>query len=199
MRKAQPGQLPDLLKGYIGIVTVTTARAIIMIRQCFYRHGKGEPIDTPLVMFPSITRVDADKGIPQCLKFLFNYGFYKFGLEFCLMGLVALIGTRLDFISVLYGIWLLILFAMKRTITARIWPFFQVFAIIALPIQYAFVVAPPTWLCIGKISKLNGKIRICERDGVKSFQQTFLRPKFIHFTLFSAQVFYFRLLRVHVK
>lgn len=151
MRKAQRGQLPDLLKGYIGIVVVTTMRAIIMIRQCFHRHEKGESLETPLVMFPSITRADADKGIPECLKFLFNYGFYKFGLEFCLMGLVALIGIRLDFISVLYGVWLLVLFWMKRTVTAKIWPFLQVFAIVALPIQYAFVVAPPTWLCIGEL------------------------------------------------
>ncbi|XP_043288582.1 piezo-type mechanosensitive ion channel component isoform X3 [Venturia canescens] len=148
MDKARTGELPYLLRGYIGMVTVTTIRAIIVIRQCFHRHEKGEPLETPLVMFPKITRADADKGIPECLKFLFNYGFYKFGLEFCLMGIVALIGTRLDFYSVLYGIWLLVLFSMKRTTTARVWPFFRIFAIVVLPLQYAFVVAPPTWLCI---------------------------------------------------
>ncbi|XP_063977086.1 piezo-type mechanosensitive ion channel component isoform X4 [Diachasmimorpha longicaudata] len=147
-KKAEPGMLPDLLKGYIGIVIVTTFRAIIMVRQCFYRHGKGQSLDTPQVMFPSITRADADRGIGDCLKFLFNYGFYKFGLEFCFMALVALIGTRLDFFSVLYGVWLLIMFAQKRRNIARIWPFFRIFVMILLPLQYFFVVAPPTWLCI---------------------------------------------------
>ncbi|KAL0119117.1 hypothetical protein PUN28_009604 [Cardiocondyla obscurior] len=148
MRKAMPGMLPELLKGYIGIVTVTTFRKIIRVRQWFYRHNRGEPLDTPQVMFPSITRMDADKGLPECLKFLFNYGFYKFGLEICLIGIVTLIGTRLDFYSVLYSVWLLLFFSLKRKTVARIWPCFRTFAIILLPIQYAIVVAPPSWLCI---------------------------------------------------
>ena len=151
MKKAGPGQLPELLKGYIGIITVTTVRKIIRVRQWFYRHGKGESLDTPQVMFPTITRADADKGLPECLKFLLNYGFYKFGLEMCLIGIVTLIGTRLDFYSVLYSVWLLLFFSLKRKIIARIWPFFRFFAIIFLPIQYVIVVAPPTWLCIGKM------------------------------------------------
>ncbi|XP_014483161.1 PREDICTED: piezo-type mechanosensitive ion channel component isoform X3 [Dinoponera quadriceps] len=148
MRKADPGGLPKLLAGYIGIVTVTTCRKIIRVRQWFYRIDKGEPFDTPQVMFPAITRADADKGIPECLKFLFNYGFYKFGLEMCLIGIVALIGTRLDFYSVLYCVWLLLFFSLKRKAVARLWPFFKFFAIIFLPVQYAIVVAPPSWLCI---------------------------------------------------
>lgn len=138
-----------MLKGYIGIVTVTTLRKIIRIRQWFYRNAKGESLDTPQVMFPNIIRVDADKGIPECLKFLFNYGFYKFGLEMCLIGIVALIGMRLDFYSVLYGCWLLLFFSLKRKTISRIWPFFKTFAIVSLPVQYALVVAPPTWFCIG--------------------------------------------------
>ncbi|XP_054011749.1 piezo-type mechanosensitive ion channel component isoform X2 [Hylaeus anthracinus] len=148
MRKAEPGQLAMLLKGYIGIIVATTVRKIIRIRQCFYRQEKGEPLDTPQVMFPSITRADADKGLRECLKFLFNYGFYKFGVELCLIGIVALIGTRLDFYSVLYGIWLLLFFSLKRRTICKIWPFFKVFAIILLPIQYSLVVALPSWLCI---------------------------------------------------
>ncbi|XP_025268649.1 piezo-type mechanosensitive ion channel component isoform X2 [Camponotus floridanus] len=148
MKKAEPGGLPDLLKGYIGIVSVTTFRKIIRIRQWFYRHSKGESLDTPQIMFPNITRADADKGLPECLKFLFNYGFYKFGLEICLIGIVTLIGTRLDFYSVLYSMWLLLFFSLKRKTVARIWPCFRIFAITVLPIQYVIVVAPPTWLCI---------------------------------------------------
>ena len=148
MRKAAASALPDLLKGYIGIITITTLRAIITIRQWFYRQANGEPLDPPLVMFPKISRGDADKDIASCLKFLFNFGFYKFGLEFCLMSIVALIGTRLDFYSVLYSIWLIILFALKRKTVSRLWPVFKLFVIILLPIQYALVVAPPTWFCI---------------------------------------------------
>ncbi|KAK2582220.1 hypothetical protein KPH14_004571 [Odynerus spinipes] len=146
--KGEPGHLAELLKGYIGILTITTLRKIIRIRQWFYRHSKGEPLDTPLVMFSDISRMDADRGIPECLKFLFNYGFYKFGLEMCLIGIVTLIGTRLDFYSVLYGCWLLLLFSTKRKIVCKIWPFFKTFVVVLLPIQYALVVTPSTLLCI---------------------------------------------------
>ncbi|XP_016841730.1 piezo-type mechanosensitive ion channel component isoform X3 [Nasonia vitripennis] len=141
-------KLPKLLEGYIGIITVTTFRAIIAVRQWFYRQENNESLETPMVMFPKIKRADADKGIVPCIKFLFNYGFYKFGLEFCLMGIVALIGSRLDFYSVLYSIWLMILFSMNRQTTLRVWPFLKFFAVVSLPLQYALVVAPPTWLCI---------------------------------------------------
>lgn len=149
MRKAEPGQLAELLKGYIGIMIVTTLRKVIRIRQCFHRQKLNEPLDTPQVMFPSITRADADRGMPECLKFLFNYGFYKFGVELCLIGIVALIGNRLDFYSVLYGVWLLLFFCMKRRAISKIWPFFKTFVVVLLPIQYFLVVAPPSWLCIG--------------------------------------------------
>lgn len=33
------------------------------------------------LMFPDITRADADKDLVHCFKYLVNYGFYKFGVE----------------------------------------------------------------------------------------------------------------------
>ncbi|CAB0040178.1 unnamed protein product [Trichogramma brassicae] len=145
---SQEIKLPKLLEGYIGVIVVTTARSIIGIRQMFYRQKHNEPPETPLVMFPNIKRADADRGIDFCLKFLLNYGFYKFGFEFCLLGMVALIGTRLDFYSLFYSVWLMILFSLHRKTVSRLWPILKVFAIVLLPFQYALVVAPPTWLCI---------------------------------------------------
>lgn len=35
----------------------------------------------PKLMFPKITRKDADKDIKHFFQYLFNYGFYKFGVE----------------------------------------------------------------------------------------------------------------------
>lgn len=148
MEKAVGAGLPLLLKGYIGIITISTLRGIIIVRQMFHRRMKGQSLKTPLIMFPNISRKDADKGLIECLKFLFNYGFYKFGLEFCFMGVIALISTRLDFYSVLYAIWLGLLYCFRRPTVAKLWPIFQCFGIITLPIQYFIVFAPPTWLCI---------------------------------------------------
>lgn len=33
------------------------------------------------MMFPEIGRKEADANVVNCLKFLLNYGFYKFGVE----------------------------------------------------------------------------------------------------------------------
>ncbi|XP_048509324.1 piezo-type mechanosensitive ion channel component isoform X2 [Athalia rosae] len=148
MEKAEPSNLPFLLRRYIGIITVTTFRAIILVRQMFYRQMRGDPLKTPHIMFPNISRKDADTGMVECLKFFFNYGFYKFGLEFCFIGIIALISTRLDFYSVLYAIWLGLLYCLRRPTVSKVWPIFQCFTILFLVIQYFIVVAPPTWLCI---------------------------------------------------
>lgn len=32
-------------------------------------------------MFARITRIDAEKNTANMIKYLFNYGFYKFGIE----------------------------------------------------------------------------------------------------------------------
>ncbi|KAJ8687309.1 hypothetical protein QAD02_023103 [Eretmocerus hayati] len=148
-KKISPGStLPNLLEGYIYILAITTIHAMIIVRQWFYRQEKGEPLTTPLVMFPNIKRSDADKGVVPCIKFLLNYGFYKFGLEICMISIVSLIGYRMDFFSVLYCIWLMIFFSLNRKVVASVWPFLRIFVMVVLPLQYASVVAPPTWLCI---------------------------------------------------
>lgn len=33
------------------------------------------------VMFPEVTRKEADKDLIHCAKYIINYGFYKFGVE----------------------------------------------------------------------------------------------------------------------
>lgn len=35
----------------------------------------------PKVLFPRITRQDADKDLLHMIKYLVNYAFYKFGIE----------------------------------------------------------------------------------------------------------------------
>lgn len=143
--------LSGLLKGYIWIIALTTLRSIILVRQWFYRSQKGLSLDTPLIMFPQITRAEADRGIIPFIKFMLNFGFYKFGLELCLICMVVLIGTRLDFSSVVYSLWLMALYGLKRKVASRVWPVLKIFGIVLLPVQYACVVALPPWLCIGKI------------------------------------------------
>ncbi|CAG2067606.1 unnamed protein product, partial [Timema podura] len=73
--------LPDLLKGYIGLIVLATILAVVDIRQMYRRHMDGACLMRPTVIFPQIQRVHTDDNIKSCLMFLLNYGFYKFGVE----------------------------------------------------------------------------------------------------------------------
>lgn len=63
---------------YIVIVSI---HAVIILRQTIKRIKMGKSPRTPSVVFPKIKRADADKDIAHLLKYLINYGFYRFGTE----------------------------------------------------------------------------------------------------------------------
>lgn len=63
------------------IVFVITLHRVVITRQKYKRHLKGRPLAKPLRMFSGITFKDVDHDIPHCLKYLLNFGFYRFGVE----------------------------------------------------------------------------------------------------------------------
>ncbi|XP_037802529.1 LOW QUALITY PROTEIN: piezo-type mechanosensitive ion channel component-like [Penaeus monodon] len=140
--------LPKYLKGYIGIIVVITVQAVVRIRQQYQRQLTGLPPPPPGVLFPNVTRAVADDGIPECAKFLLNYGFYKFGVEICLMSLVGVIGTRLDVYSLFYAGWLCYFFNRQRKDIARVWKAFVISITVLIPLQYLMCVGIPPALCI---------------------------------------------------
>ncbi|CAH1971747.1 unnamed protein product [Acanthoscelides obtectus] len=139
--------LPTLVKWNIIYILVVTLWAVILVRQYNYRLSRGRPTTRAFFMFPNIKRTDADTNLRNCLKYLANYGYYKFGVEISLMMTVAVIGTRMDMYSVLYAIWLCILFSMKRSTLSKVWLFYLIFLAVALPFQYFMAVGLPPTLC----------------------------------------------------
>lgn len=74
--------------------------------------------------------------------------------------LVALIGTRMDVVALIYSVWLCILFAATRDKQKQLWPLFQWFVFSLIPIQYIAVIGIPPYLCIGQFNftiRLNKK------------------------------------------
>lgn len=51
------------------------------MRQKRKRFLSGKPMTRPKVLFPRITRLDAEKDVISMLKYLANFIFYKFGIE----------------------------------------------------------------------------------------------------------------------
>ncbi|XP_028032229.1 piezo-type mechanosensitive ion channel component isoform X2 [Bombyx mandarina] len=137
-----------LLKGYIGLIAVFTFYSLVTYRQQTIRELEMTPKEREKVMFPDITRKDADKDLIHCIKYLVNYGFYKFGVEVTLICLIGVIGSRMDVYAVLYAAWLLALVAARRARQARLWPAFACFVTFFVPVQYMVAVGFLPQLCV---------------------------------------------------
>lgn len=118
-----------------------------------YSFLNGKSISRPKVLFARVGRNDADKDLPHLIKYLFNFGFYKFGVETTLVMIVILISARLDIIAILYTGWLCLLFSVSRETKSRIWPIFQWFIVTLILIQYILAVNLPPFLCFSKFEK----------------------------------------------
>lgn len=104
---------------------------------------RGEPAARPTVLFDGVTREDADKSVTLLIKYLFNYGFYKFGIEITLVALATSICIRKDIISICYMIWLCAILSVQRKTKQFIWPIFQNFVTITIIMQYAVILNLP--------------------------------------------------------
>ncbi|XP_063932118.1 piezo-type mechanosensitive ion channel component isoform X3 [Zophobas morio] len=147
-KTAKDVSLPHLVKWNIMYILVVSIWAVVLVRQFNFRVSKGKPTTRAFFMFPKITVREADKNIKTCIKYLLNYGFYKFGVEICLMATVAVIGFRMDLYSIIYSVWLCVMFVCKRETLAKIWSIYMTFIALLLPIQYVMAVGLPPTLCI---------------------------------------------------
>ncbi|GAU96230.1 hypothetical protein RvY_07704-3 [Ramazzottius varieornatus] len=137
------------IRVYISIILIVTLRAIIVTRHRFFAEGiPANQQPKPGIVFPRIDVKDVDVGLVQCMQYMWNYGFYRFGLEICFVTMVINMCTRLDVFAVVYGILLLIMFMLSRQALARIWGIYVVVLGLLLPIQYLLVLGIPRGLCI---------------------------------------------------
>ncbi|CAH1388772.1 unnamed protein product [Nezara viridula] len=139
--------LVSLLSGYIAIILIVTFHAVVLTRQNYQRHLKGRSLVRPLIIFPGITFVHAEKNLLYCVKYLINYVFYRFGIELCLIACVILIGTRMDIYACIYAIWIFLLITPRRSVLSVVWPILTIFIAISIPFQYSLVVGLPPFLC----------------------------------------------------
>lgn len=148
MKIAAGSTLPGLVKMYIIYIVMVTVDVIIRLRQRIARTLKGMPDERPTVLFPSITRKHAEMDLLHMVKYLANYGFYKFGVEVCFIFTVIVIGLRMDIVALLYAIWLSCIYYVDRRKLAALWPAFQWFIALSIVIQYVLIVGAPPGLCL---------------------------------------------------
>lgn len=128
---------------------VTTLHAVVKLRDHLIRYSLGEIRDRA-ILFPQTSRQDAERNFPCLLKYLLNYGYFKFGLEITLIALVSSIVHRRDVLAITYVLWLILLLCLNRMHCARVWYIFQLYFVISIFLQYVFVIHFPPNLCLGE-------------------------------------------------
>lgn len=64
----------EAMETYFAFISMATGYFALKLRQRLKRRLKGEPTQTPSVIFNNISRLDADKSFVKLSKFLVNYG-----------------------------------------------------------------------------------------------------------------------------
>lgn len=145
------GGLMSLLRTYIIYMVIVTMHAVISLRQLQMRVKIGENVaNQPKLLFQNITRADAEQDLVGLVKYLLNFGFYKFGIEISLIALVSTITYRQDIVAVVYAMWLVVLLLLKRSQCAKMWGIFQSFFAISILLQYIVLVGLPPSMCMGR-------------------------------------------------
>ncbi|KAH8320327.1 hypothetical protein KR074_002805, partial [Drosophila pseudoananassae] len=172
---------------YIVYMIVTSLHAVVKLRDYLIHYSMYDKKDRK-VLFPYITRLDAERDFPGLLKYLLNYGFYKFGLEITLIGLVSTIAHRRDLLALTYVIWLILLLCLKRVQCARIWEIFQLYFVLSIFVQYLYLLNFPPNLCV-ELSYIYGNqsIWIMLNNSTKFFYKSKLMLDFIILLLISRQ------------
>ncbi|KAH8413427.1 hypothetical protein KR009_010997 [Drosophila setifemur] len=143
------GGLMSLLRTYIIYMVIVTMHAVITLRQLQMRIKIGSLNAPPTkLLFPNIVRADAEKDLVGLVKYLLNFGFYKFGIEISLIALVSTITYRQDIVAVAYALWLVVLLLLRRSQCAKVWGVFQAFFAISILMQFIVLVGLPPSSCL---------------------------------------------------
>jgi hypothetical protein len=120
---------------YFSIIVVATFFSCINVFNKLKRLSKGKPMTTPEVLFDDISRLDADKSMLNLIKFMINFGFFKFGLEITILAFIVVIYIRHELISIFYFILLVTLALSSRKNAQRFWKFAVVCVTMSLIFQ----------------------------------------------------------------
>ncbi|CAG5120702.1 unnamed protein product, partial [Candidula unifasciata] len=136
------------LRFYVLVLVLIVFESIIRYHQRqYYRNPLIHKPDRG-ILFSSITRADADKGIVSCIKFFANYFFYKFGLECCYIMTAVTVCLRVDAVALVYIVLVAAIMMMSRRTIANLWPIYKLVLAILLAVQFIVVLGFPPGVCI---------------------------------------------------
>ncbi|VBB29694.1 unnamed protein product [Acanthocheilonema viteae] len=133
--------------GLIVALLALALQAVVIYRQQHKRLLCRATAPPRGLVFPEANPKKWDTNLIDMIKFFFNYGFYKFGLELSMMMMVVVAWIRMDLLATFLLIWLMV-FVFSCRVTCRcLWPVFLLYLAVLFPLQYAFYVGLPPSLC----------------------------------------------------
>ncbi|XP_060520861.1 piezo-type mechanosensitive ion channel component-like [Cylas formicarius] len=131
-------------------IATTTIYKVAALRHLNRRMAAGiSSTEEPAAMFPEVNFGNSHASFLNMVKYLADYGFYKFGLEvyICFGMCTIAMRFRMDLMALIYSIVLLIVFAMSRATLAKIWPVLTCGLAISLMYQYYSALGWPPSTC----------------------------------------------------
>lgn len=122
----------------------------IRYRQNHIRKLYGKAAPPHGIIFTDSEPDRYDASLKDGIKFILNYGFYKFGFECSLIMLVIVAWVRMDFVAAILAVWLLAFAILPRGASRILWPFFVIYLAVQLIVVYAMHLGLPQMLCISK-------------------------------------------------
>ncbi|CAN0077589.1 unnamed protein product [Lampetra fluviatilis] len=146
IRKSRP--VFSYIRHHVVALALLVVEITVMRRQLYHRLHFGLTPPLMSTVFENVSRRNLDEGIVGCIKYFINYGFYKFGLEICLLTAVNTVGQRMDLYACLHGACMLALMARRRRkAIAQAWPRYCLFLASLMLFQYLLCIGIPPALC----------------------------------------------------
>ncbi|CDW56772.1 fama protein variant [Trichuris trichiura] len=196
---SKTNSISSYLENYIWLFILMAFQVIVFQRQIYKRTVKGVAAPPEGVLFEEITRKEADRSVKDCLMYLINHGFYKFGVEIVFIIMTIDIAIRMDLFAFVYCILLLILVSLRRQTLANVWYVFILLLAICIVGQYVICVGLPPNLCLKYPWGWNANLIqwLFLPDYVHPPNVRFLLADFCLFLAASCQLYVFRIERVH--
>ncbi|XP_029385544.1 piezo-type mechanosensitive ion channel component 2-like isoform X2 [Echeneis naucrates] len=142
------GKLLDYLRYNLMMLALLAFEVTIYRHQELYRLRRNKVPPPTRTLFHDITRCHLDDNVLSCVKYFFNYFFYKFGLETCFLLAVNVIGQRMDLFAVGHAFGLItVLLRRSRKSIASVWPKYCYFLSGLLCFQYLLCIGFPPAAC----------------------------------------------------
>ncbi|RCN44914.1 hypothetical protein ANCCAN_09110 [Ancylostoma caninum] len=138
----------QLLGGMVVAIIVLALQSVVVYRQRHYRRMRGIPESNSDRVFPSFHIDEFDHSLVHCMKFIVDFGFYKFGYEISIIMMAINAWVRMDMLAAVMCVWLGLFVLNRRSVCRKLWYIFVIYLAVLFPLQYVIYVGLPEDSCL---------------------------------------------------